>query len=165
MADSVVYDKAEYHSRGDFHSDLDEYQAFVHTGMYVAWLIDRDLISDEFMKELQREISACKRREKTGAQVYESRDRCLIDDMLNKTGNSFSAKYFDFEKGMYLVDYGELLADSLPSLYHVRDTWENYDVIKRRIDQRFSSWTATGAIAIDQPHRVTTARPRKTSGR
>jgi hypothetical protein len=28
----------------------------------------------------------------------------------------------------------------LPSIYHVTDSWENYEKMKIRIDMRFSDW-------------------------
>jgi hypothetical protein len=39
-----------------------------------------------------------------------------------------------------VVLYGELLAKGLPSMYHVADTWPNYDKLKKRIDQRYREW-------------------------
>jgi hypothetical protein len=62
-----------------------------------------------------------------------------MDDMLNGEGKAFSQAYFDFERGPFLVDYEQLLGKSLPTLYHVADTWENYDLLKARIDERFAT--------------------------
>ena len=45
--------------------------------------------------------------------------------MLSPAGNAFSRTYFDLERGQFLADYEEVLMGSLPSLYHVADTWEN----------------------------------------
>ena len=44
--DYDVYDKAKYHSGGNFPEELDQFQSFVHTGMYVGWLIDNDLLNN-----------------------------------------------------------------------------------------------------------------------
>jgi hypothetical protein len=35
---------------------------------------------------------------------------------------------------------GWLLDNDLPSEYHVRYSWENYEVLRKRIDQRFRDW-------------------------
>lgn len=43
-------------------------------------------------------------------------------------------------KGQYLHDYEELLAKDLESIYHVKDSWENYYKLKSRIDERFREW-------------------------
>jgi hypothetical protein len=142
MAEPVVYDKAKYHYDGDYPKDLPIEQAFVHTGMFFGWLIDHDLYDNDFVREsgAEDEIRAFKNREMSGAKLYEHFDGALVDEMLSTEGNAFAQKYFDFEKGSYLKDYGECLAKGLPTMYHVQDTWENYDKIKQRIDQRYQAW-------------------------
>jgi len=85
-------------------------------------------------------ISAFKSREMTGPKLFEICDGVLLDDMLNDEGNAFARDYFDFERGKYLGDYSELLTKGLPTMYHVADTWANYDRLKERIDQRYRDW-------------------------
>ena len=140
MAEPYVYDKAKYHYGGNYPEDLPEEQALVHTGMFLGWVIDNDLYSDWFKEEMEGIITAFKAREMTGAKVYEECDGALVDDMLNEEGNAFAQAYFDFEKGKYIYDYEELLAQGLPSTYHVEDTWENYEIITRRISDRYLEW-------------------------
>lgn len=48
--------------------------------------------------------------------------------------------------GPYLDDYADLLAQDLPSLYHVADTWENCARLQPRLDSQFASWKQTGAL-------------------
>jgi hypothetical protein len=141
--DPVVYDKAKYHYGGDYPEDLPHDQAFVHTGMYLGWIIDRGLYSDEFAAESASEIESFRKRRMTGRQVYERWDGALVDDMLSAEGNAFSAAYFDFEHGQFLADYRDVLARDLPSEYHVEDSWPNYERLKARIDERYRAWKAT----------------------
>ena len=140
MSDPVVYDKAKYHYGGDYPDGLPEEQAFVHTGLYLGWIIDRNLYSAAFAEGSGDLIARFKAREATGPEVYEWWDGCLIDDMLGDEGNAFSRHYFDFDRGRFLNDYEELLAAGLPSLYHVPDTWESYERLKTRIDERYDEW-------------------------
>jgi hypothetical protein len=140
MVEPYVYDKAKYHYGGNYPEDLPEEQAFVHTGMFLGWIVDNDLYSDWFKEEMEGYITAFKAREMTGAKVYEECDGALVDDMLNEEGNAFAQAYFDFEKGKYIYDYEELLARGLSSTYHVEDTWENYEIIARRISDRYLEW-------------------------
>jgi hypothetical protein len=98
--------------------------------------VDHDMITKDFLPETEE----FKERMITGAKVYESLDGCLIDYMLTDEGNRFAVDYFDFDRGKYLADYEELLAKSLPSLYHVEDTWENYEIISKKIDERYADW-------------------------
>jgi hypothetical protein len=139
MNEPHVYDKAKYHSDGDYPEDLPEEQAFVHTAMYLGWIIDNDLYSDEFAEE-EEIIAQFRQRQTRATAVYKWWDGCLVDDMLSDEGNAFSHFYFDFDKGQYLADYEELLASGLPSLYHVSDTWENYEKMAARIDKRYADW-------------------------
>lgn len=134
-----VYDKAKYHYEGDFPEDLADEQAFVITALYLGWIVDHDLYSEEFAEE-EALIASFKQRKIHATEVYKGWDGCLVDDMLNKEGNAFSRFYFDFEKGQYLADYEELLLGELPSLYHIADTWENYARLAARIDQRYAEW-------------------------
>lgn len=140
MSKPVVYDKAKYHYGGDFPAGLPVEQAFVHTGMYLGWIIDRELYSDLFVDEAPDEIARFKAREITGPGVYELWDGAVVDDMLNDEGNAFSRHYFDLQHGRYLKDYEELLLNDRPTLYHVEDSWANYDRLKERIDQRYEQW-------------------------
>jgi hypothetical protein len=140
MAEPYVYDKAKYHYDGNYPDDLPIEQAFVHTGMFLGWVIDNGLYSDWFKEEMEGYVAAFKAREMTGAKVYEACDGALVDDMLNEEGNAFAQAYFDFEKGKYIYDYEELLARGLPSTYHVEDTWKNYEIIARRISERYLEW-------------------------
>ena len=135
-----VYDKAKYHYDGEFPSDLEIEQGFVHTGMFLGWLIDHRLFSDWFRDELAGYVSAFNARKMSGPKVFEACDGVLTDDMLSDEGNLFAHYYFDFEQGKFLRDYEELLAKGLPTVYHVSDTWANYAKLKKRIDQRYRRW-------------------------
>ena len=140
MADPVVYDKAKYHYGGDYPEELPDEQAFVHTGLYLGWIIDRDLYSEHFRNEAAGLVTRFKAREVTGPEVYEWWDGCLVSDMLSDEGNGFSQAYFDFDRGHFLGDYEELFLGGLPSLYHVDGSWENYERLRARLDERFAEW-------------------------
>jgi hypothetical protein len=147
MNQPVVYDKAKYHSKTVLDAGLDDVQAEVHTAFFLGWLIDNDLMSDEFNGECPELIAQYKSRETTALEVYEWWDCCLIDDMLSDTGNAFAQHYFDFQRGQYLAEYAELLVCDLPTAYHVPYSWDNYELIRRRIDQRFHEWESRGQTA------------------
>ena len=51
---------------------------------------------------------------------------------------------FDFEIRQYLNDYGEILGEGLPTMYHVADSWENYERLKPILDRRLAAWRADG---------------------
>lgn len=138
--DFLVFDKAKWHYEGEFPEDLDEMQGFVHTGMFVGWIVDTGLYGEEFADDFKSEIRKFKARKLTGSGIYASADGVFDEEMLNAEGLAFTKAYFDFDKGQYLKDYEKLLSGKLPSMYHVQDTWENYDLLKTQIDNRFAAW-------------------------
>jgi hypothetical protein len=73
MPEPYVYDKAKYHYGGNYPEDLPEEQAFVHTGIFLGWVIDNDLYSDEFREDMEGYIAAFKARHITGAAGSDSR--------------------------------------------------------------------------------------------
>lgn len=137
-----VYDKAKWHFEGDFPPGLDAFQGYVHTGMFVGWLIDHDLVSDAFKKDFAAEINSFRQQQHTGAQIYQSCcDGVLLPEDLNEPGNRFAQAYFNFETGEYLSDYEATLGMDVPTIYHVKDTWSNYQKLKVIIDFRFDAWS------------------------
>ncbi len=131
--DPCVYDKAKWHYEGDFPKDLPQKQAFVHTGLFAGWLMEHDMISEDFLPEVER----FKRREITGPQAYEIWDGGLDSNMLTTEGNQFAQAYY---KRRFFDDYEKVLGRGLPSSYQVQDTWENYDKLKTQIDARYTAW-------------------------
>ena len=133
-----VYDKAKWHFSGDFPSDLDQFQGYVHTGMFIGWLIDHDLMSETFTQEQKKEIHLFKQQKLTGPKIFEQAcDGVLQLDDIGEDGNRFALPYFDFCSGQYLADYNQALCQNLSSLYYVADSWDNYHTLKRVVDKRF----------------------------
>ena len=144
MGEPIVYDKAKYHHDSVRKARLPIKQSEVHTAFFLGWIIDNDLYSKMFAEgpREQELIRQYKARKIAALAVYEWWDTCLIDDMLSSEGNAFAQAYFDFERGKYLSDYQEVLVGDLPSLFHVKYNWENYETIRSRIDDRYDSWKA-----------------------
>jgi hypothetical protein len=136
--DMTLYDKAKWHYEGDYPRDIPEENAYTHSGMFLAWLTDKNLLASTFIEDFQTEIQQLRERNITPGRLFQIVDGVLASDMLNEESNAFAKSYFNGDQ--YLSDYHELLAKQLPSFYHVPDTWENYDKLKERIDQRYSEW-------------------------
>ncbi|MCX6313604.1 MAG: hypothetical protein NTX08_02570 [Sphingobacteriales bacterium] len=133
-----VYDKAKWHFSGDFPQELDIFQGYVHTGMFLGWLINNGLVSKEFWSDNKEDIKAFEKRQLTGSQIYERCcDGVLMLDDISEEGNRFALAYFDFDKGQYLADYEKTLLQGAPSIYHIADTWENFDKLKKVLNKRF----------------------------
>jgi hypothetical protein len=140
---SHVYDKAKYHVESIEELGLPDEHAENHTVFFLRWLMENDLMSDEFMAESTDVLTRYQEGRASIHDIYRSWDTCLIDDMLSERGNAFARHYFDFAQGSYLTDYAQVLQKSLPSEFHVAYSEENYHVLRERIDERYRSWRAT----------------------
>jgi hypothetical protein len=144
MADSLpegqglIYDKAKNHFQGKFPEILPIEQAYVHIGMYLGWIITRELYSTYFEEEAETQIFRFLRREMQCTILSEVWDGYLGPELFNDEANAFTVEYY--QGGDYLKDYQEVLVKDLPSVYHVSDTWENFDLLCDRLNQRFTEW-------------------------
>lgn len=140
--ETIVFDKAKWHLNRDFPSELNEYQAYVHPGLYLNWIIENDLTSEQLREEFSEKIEKVKRREITGSRFYSDYlDGVFTSEELSSIGINFTLDYFDLEKGNYLQDYEKTLANKLPTLFHVEDKWRNYELISKIIGNRYSEWS------------------------
>lgn len=149
LSEPVIYDKAKWHYEDDFPAGLRPEQAMVHTGFFLAWCVDRGLVSDAVPLS---EVAALRERTSTGAELYAAMDGAFTSDCMSAEGNRFAQAYYASDH--YLRDCNELLATNLPTLYHVDNTWENYDVIAARIDERYRDWRATSGRSRRVDHSV-----------
>ena len=134
----TIYDSAKTHFLGNFPENLPIEQAYVHIGIYLGWIIDNELYSDYFEDEAEVQIIRFKRREISCTILSELWDGYLGYELFSKEGNMFS--YYYYGGGLYRRDYDEVLVKELPSLYHVKDTWDNYHAMTSRINVRFADW-------------------------
>jgi len=137
----MKYDDASWHYGGDFPKDLPDEAGATHTGMFVAWALLSGLAGNIYLNDFPNELAKLRSRTCTPGQFFlASCDGKFTDEDLSDIGNAFAESYFDFKHGEYLKDYERLLGNDVPTLYHVSDTWENFDRLKPVIDQRFAEW-------------------------
>jgi hypothetical protein len=140
-----IYDNAKTHFLGNFPPSLPIEQAYVHIGMYLGWVIDRGLYSEYFEDEASAEIFRFKRREISCTILSEIWDGYLGYELFSYNGNLFT--YYYYGGGLYHSDYRNRLVKNLPSLYHVNDSWENYQKMKACMDLRFDDWKKLAGVA------------------
>lgn len=153
--DSVKYDDASWHN-GE--------KGVTHIGMFLAWCIDRDLISEKLKAEAEEDIQQVRDRAITGAELLISIcDGKLADIDLNEAGNRFAKDYFqdhtDFGNryGSYIDDYSKTFDKNAEengfeyeSIYHVENSFENYDLLKPVIDNKFTEWKTYTNFQTDE---------------
>ena len=132
-SENYIYDDAAHHYGGDWPADLPRSQAYVHTGLYLGWLVRAGLCSERFNTEHAADIAAFRAGEITGPELFMRSGGVLSSAMLSAEGEAFTADYFDLEQGAYLGDYGALLADVQITAYHVPDTPESARRIAERV--------------------------------
>lgn len=136
----MKYDDADWHYGGNFPDDLPQEAGATHIGMFVAWALLAGLAGRLHLEDFPDGLEALHQRSITpGAFLLNYCDEKFTDEDLNEVGNNFAKAYYDSEEG-YLVDYENIIAGDLPSLYHVADSWENFERLKPTLDSRFSAW-------------------------
>lgn len=136
-------DRADWHYGGDFPKDLPKEAGGTHIGVFLAWIIENDLIGDIHREHSSDGLKSVKSRSITGNQfLFDYCDSKFTDEDLNEEGLAFTSFYYGDDSGykQYLSDYERTLANRLPSLYHVHDTWENFDRISPIISKRYHHW-------------------------
>ena len=138
----MAYDRMDWHyGSEDFPSELNNDNAGTHIGMFISWVIKRGLIGEFHLQDSIESISNVKSRKMTGTEFLKLEcDEKFWDEDLNDIGNEF-AKYY-YESNIYYDDYDSILSGELPSIFHVNDSWENYDKLAVKLDEQFQSWQA-----------------------
>jgi len=134
----MAIDRIDWHYGGNFPKELPNENSGTHIGVYLAWIIINNLqgkLHDEDSLEALQDV---KNRKITGRDfLIEQCDEKFWEEDLNAEGFVFTEFYYH-EK--YFEDYENILEENLPSIYHVENTWENYDRIAPIIDQRYKKW-------------------------
>ena len=139
----MAYDRADY----DYSTEeqpLPKGHAATHIGMFLAWIVLHGL-ENAFHEQHSAELLAkVRRREITGRQFFETTCPGKFSERdLNPEGNAFAEFYYSDgagQRGAYFEDYKKVLAQGLPSFWHVADTWQNYDKLAPIIDRRYQAW-------------------------
>lgn len=155
------YDDASWHYGGNYPKDLPKENGGTHIGIFLAWCINNNLISEFQLEDFGDDIQRVKNKEITGRHfLFHNCDEKFTDEDLNDLGNNFAQDYYnsqnDFTKqhATYLSDYenalnflNKELNGELKSFYHVEDSWDFYDGIAIILDTRFEQWKSYKNLA------------------
>jgi hypothetical protein len=136
----LAIDRIDWHSGADnFPIDLAPEAGGTHIGMFITWVINNNLESDLHKTESIESIGKVKAREMTGTDfLIKECDEKFWEDDLSAEGLEFAKNYY--VSNSYYGDYEAALVTTEPTLYHVQDTWENYDKLSMYIDSAFRKW-------------------------
>ena len=136
----MKYDDASWHYGGDFPKDLAAEAGGTHIAMFLAWAFRAGLGGELHTREFPEDLAMLLERKLTpGAYFLRVCDGKMTSEDFNDEGNAFATNYFA-PMELYLSDYEEILGGGLPTLYHVEDSWANFERLKIRVDQRFGEW-------------------------
>ncbi len=140
----MSYDRADWHYGGKYPKGLPRENGGTHIGMFLAWAIVNGLEGDELQEDCSASLAAVRARQMTGRQfLFRECDEKFWDGDLNDEGNAFAKYYYTSPEWLYMKDYERVMVVGLPSMYHVEDTWENYDKIAAVISHKFDEWKRT----------------------
>ncbi len=130
----------DWHNGADnFPSELTFEAGGTHIGMFISWVLNNGLEGDVHKTDSIESISDVKSRKMTGTEfLIKECDEKFWEDDLNAEGLEFAKFYY--ESNLYLDDYEKSLITNEPTLYHIQDTWENYDKISKYIDSAYRAW-------------------------
>lgn len=135
----MKYDDAAWHYGGDYPAELPPEGGATHIGMFMAWAIERGLVGELHKQESAAALTSLRNHSITGAEfLLEECDGKFTNEDLDDTGNAFAVEYYEAK---YVDDYVQVFDDeNLETIYHIEDTWENYERLKPVLDRRFSEW-------------------------
>ena len=138
METRMKYDDASYYvGGGSVPNDLPAEASGTRIGMYAAWAFLSGLGSKDFPELLGVYVS---REETPGAIFMDWMDEELTDADFSDEGNSFTESYYDVDPVHFFADYEEILCKDVETIFHVADTWDNFNRLKPRLDRRFNEW-------------------------
>lgn len=139
----MAIDRVDWHYTAEYPNDLAEENSGTHIGMYLAWIINYNLVGELHLEEDAEELQAVRERTMTGKDfLIKLCDTKFWDEDLNEEGLAFTEHYYHDDHHGYFNDYVQTLATSLPSLYNVADSWQNYDLIAPVITKAYQRWKA-----------------------
>lgn len=140
----MTIDSIEWHQGSDLPSDLPSDAAGTHIGIFLAWIIINGHAGEKHAEDNGDALDSVYDRKITGSAFL--RKQCngeLNDDDLDQDGQRFAKYYYAADadgSSPYLEDYERTLAAGLPSIYHVQDVWENYDLLVPVMDAAYECW-------------------------
>jgi len=133
-----AYDKSKWHYDTISEFGLPLIFASHHIAYFMKWLIENNLMSEDFNQFSASKLSEFKKGSISALDLYISEGECLVDDMISDRGNEFALFYY--EGRTYSEDYARTLQNGLDSEYRIPFTDENYSTLKVVIDRRFADW-------------------------
>lgn len=137
----MKYDDAEFYFLNFESDDLPNEAGATHIGMFMAWMIRHDLVSEDLQASASTELELVKSKKITGREFLVDLCDCkLMAEDLSEDGNTFASWYYESN---YLDDYAQVFkvrGETTMEFCSVADTWENYNQLAPVLAKRFTQW-------------------------
>lgn len=139
----MKFDDASWHyESASYPENLSPKAAATHIGMFVAWMVLKDKISNAMKSDFPEELQFLRNRSITpGDFAWRYLDGKFSDSDCRDEGRAFAEEYYKSTTGSsYIEDYEEFGKKSHASEYFVPDSWETYDAVGDIINKRYGDW-------------------------
>ncbi|NME67074.1 DUF7832 domain-containing protein [Flammeovirga aprica] len=138
---SNIVDNVRNYFGSSFPDEVALDQAYLHMGVFMGWVIKNDFYSDDYEDEYGAQIIHFMNNEISPIILAETLDGIIDYSLFRETLKPFVRTYYG--GGQYLADYQHTLSDGLNSMFHVKDSWENFDAMKSVISDRYQDWLSS----------------------
>lgn len=141
---TLEYDAWHWHTEGVFPEDQPPEQGYVHIGVFVAWLVQHDMLDPDWVARsgLTEAVAAVRERSQSPCWLRDRTDGRLSAEMLTVEGQGFTGAYYAPEYG-YARDWRRAFGRRADR-YAVPDGWQTYDWIAPVIEGRYRGWIEAG---------------------
>jgi hypothetical protein len=140
----LEFDRWRWHTEGAFPKDQPPEQGYVHIGVFVAWLVERDMLDPDWVAAsgLGEAVASIRERSGSPCALRDVTEGRLTGEMLTTEGKGFAGAYYAPEYG-YARDWRRAFGRRADR-YAVPDSWATYDWIAPLIDRRHREWVEAG---------------------
>jgi hypothetical protein len=132
----VSYDRLDWHVDSAIEAGQPPENGFTHIGLYLAWLIRRDLHDPASFSPSH--VAAVKAGAMTGTDLSDEIDGKLVADLMSGEGRAFS----DARYAAYTAAYEATFADDAP--WSIADDDTGDARISPVLDELYATWVADG---------------------
>lgn len=138
MTNQNIVDNVRDYFDSNFPEEIPLDQAYLHMGVFMGWVIKNDFYSDDYEDEYGAQIIHFVNSEISPIILAASLDGIIDYSLFRETLKPFVRSYYG--GGQYIEDYKKTLLGELDTMFHVKDSWENFEIMKSVISDRYKKW-------------------------
>lgn len=139
LTETTVLDNANWHFFGDFPEDLPYENAATHIAFIFGWAVRHHLESEDIAATYPKALEVFRNRLMLPTKLFLGAcdGRLLIRDLSDEAGQ-FVSEYIESDGRS--DDLTVITDPSMPTFYHIQETWQNFDKYELYVNTRFANW-------------------------